>query len=96
MKYYYSIKVAFNLLSFIVYALICAIYLQIWSLNPEAKEWRKSRLPADLAATFLVCGITYAFVAFSNLIYMHYALVLDSYEANHHRAVQEMRCILNM
>lgn len=91
-----SLKLCLNLLAFIVYALICAIYLQIWSLNEEMKEWRKTRLPADLAATFLLCGISYAFVAFTNLLSMHYALVLASYEANHHRAVSEMRSILNM
>ncbi len=76
------------------YATFCAIYLQIWSLNPEVRNWRKTKIPEDAATIYLACGLIYVFVAICNLIYVHYAFVLLSYEPKRHRAVDEMRSIL--
>lgn len=96
MKLYYATKIWLNLLSFSFYACFCAIYLQIWSLNPEVKKWRKKNIPEDLAALSLACGIAYLILAICNLLYAHYAFVLVSFKTKQHPAVDEMRSILNL
>ena len=89
----FEFKIALNILSFMVYGNFCAIYLQIWSRDPDVKRWRKKNFPEDLAVIYLVCGIIYLFLALANLLYIHVCFVILTYKDGH-KIVDELKSLL--